>query len=220
VSDYISIIDDDDAVRESLKGLLAVAGYRVRCFSSAERFLEHSEAKRDRCAVIDIRLPGMDGLALQKELSSRGLNLRTIFMTGYATVPLAVEAMRLGASGFLPKPVEPERLLAEIEHCVKTTHARDTQNEDTRMYVQQLDQLTPREAEIASGIIQGLSTRQVAVALGISSRTAESHRANIMGKLRIGSVATLTRMACLTASQNSLPAFGEENRDPDDSSCA
>ena len=209
MSDYISIIDDDAAIRESVKGLVTGAGYRARCFSSAERFLDHPEATRDRCAVVDIRLPGMDGLALQQAISGRGLRVRTLFTTGYASVPLAVEAMRLGAAGFLRKPVAPECLLAEITHCVKSGAHTYAQRDDTRMYVQQLKRLTPREAEIASGMVLGLSTRQVAAALGISRRTAESHRANIMGKLHIGSVATLTKMACLTEHYDSLPPFNE-----------
>ncbi|WP_353178958.1 response regulator [Salinisphaera sp. T5B8] len=209
MTELIYVVDDDDAVRESLKRLIGDAGYRVRCFKSAERFLERQPRHEHEsgCAIVDMRLPGMDGLQLQRQISAAGLAVRTIFMTGNATIRLAVEAMQLGASGVLAKPAPPERLFDEIDRCLRWTQRQHAQQSDTRVYAQQLARLTPREAEIASGLVAGLSTRQVALMLGISKRTAESHRANIMGKLHIGSVATLTRMACLATPTYTLPAF-------------
>ncbi|MBS61365.1 response regulator [Salinisphaera sp.] len=208
MNETIYVVEDDDAIRESLKGLASDAGYAVRCFRSAERFLGHAPRIDAGCALVDMRLPGMDGLQLQRRISAAGLGVRTVFITGYATIRLAVEAMQLGASGFLTKPARAEQLLAEIERCLRRGKRQRGRHEAGRAYARQLERLTPREAETANGLANGLTTRQVALALGISKRTAESHRANIMAKLYITSVATLTKMVCLAASDHQLPAHG------------
>ncbi|MES1926554.1 response regulator [Salinisphaera sp. T31B1] len=212
MAEQVFVIDDDDAIRETLKVIVAGAGYRVRCFSSAERFLDEPRAAQRGCAIVDMNLPGISGLELQKRISSAGLDLRTVFLTGYGTIALAVEAMRLGATSFLMKPAEPDRLLGELEQCVGSRSTRDERREQAIAYAQQLRCLTPREAEVVSGLVVGLSTRHVASALGISKRTAESHRANLMEKLGIRSVATLTRMALLARPYHSLPVFREVGR--------
>ena len=197
MKETIYVVEDDDAIRESLKCLASDAGYAVRCFRSAERFLSHAPRIDAGCALVDMRLPGMDGLQLQRKISAAGLGVRTVFITGYATIRLAVEAMQLGASGFLTKPARAEQQLAEIECCLRRGTRQRGQHEAGQAYARQLERLTPREAEIAGALADGLTTRQVAVTLGISKRTAESHRANIMAKLDIASVATLTKIVCL-----------------------
>ena len=190
-SDTIAIIDDDAAVREGLQALLAVKGYRVELFDSAEAFLAALPATQAACLVVDVRMPGMSGMELQGELKRRAITLPVIVITGHGDVPMAVAALKAGAVDFLEKPFEADALLAGIAEALRAQPApTDLAETQARVAL-----LTPREREVMDLVAAGFSNKVVAHRLGIAVRTVEIHRAHVMEKTGARNLSELVRLA-------------------------
>ena len=190
----VYIVDDDAAVRDSLCLLLKSLGLAALPYGSAAEFLAGYDPEQPGCVVLDVRMPGMSGLELQHELNRRGTIIPVIFVTGHGDVPMAVEAMRHGAFEFLQKPFREQDLI----DCVQRAIARDSRNRaqlgEKEQIRARLKTLTIREAEVLRLVIQGKANKVVAGDLGISQRTVEVHRANLMEKMRASSLAQLVKM--------------------------
>lgn len=190
----VFVVDDDDAVRNSLRLLLKSAGQPTTAFASAQEFLAGWTTKQPGCLVLDVRMPGMSGLELQEELNRRGAIIPVIFISGHADVPMAVEAIQHGAFDFLQKPFSDQDLIDRIQRAL----AADA---DNRQALSQLDELrkryatlTPREQEVLVLVTDGRANKVMAGDLGVSQRTIEIHRARVMEKMGARSVAQLVRM--------------------------
>jgi two-component system, LuxR family, response regulator TtrR len=190
----VYVVDDDEAVRDSLQFLLEPT-YRVAAFDSAEAFLGRYDAKAIACLILDVRMPGMSGLQLQEELLARGSHLPVVFITGHGDVPMAVATMKKGAADFIEKPFEQEALKALVERMLERAREDAARIERERMNSTLLGRLTPREQQVLERIVAGRLNKQIADDLGISIKTVEAHRANIMDKLNAGTVADLMRVA-------------------------
>ena len=190
----VYVVDDDEAVRDSLQFLLEPT-YQVATFGSAEAFLERYDPKAIACLVLDVRMPGMSGLQLQEELLSRGSHLPVVFITGHGDVPMAVATMKKGAADFIEKPFEQQALKALVERMLERAREDAARIERERMNSSLLARLTPREQQVLERIVAGRLNKQIADDLGISIKTVEAHRANIMEKLNAGTVADLMRVA-------------------------
>lgn len=191
----VFVVDDDEGVRDALAVHLDLAGLTVRTFSGAEAFLSAVGPDQAGCAVLDIRMPGMDGLALQKEMARRGLTLPVIIITGHGDVPAAVTAFRAGAVDFLQKPFDEDRLIARIREAFARDQADRRQRQESELVRQRVEALSPREREVMLLVARGLSNKQVALDLDIGVRTVETHRARVMEKMEARSVSDLARMA-------------------------
>jgi two-component system response regulator FixJ len=191
----IHLIDDDDGVRQALAFLLSTAGFAVRVYDSAVAFLESVATAQAGCVVTDLRMPGIDGLALQRELTARRINLPVVVMTGHGDVPLAVEAMKSGAVDFILKPFDDETLLGAVRTAIERQAAAARLDGDAAAVRARLDVLTPREREVLDGLVAGHPNKTIAYDLKISARTVEVHRANLMAKMGAGSLPELVRMA-------------------------
>jgi FixJ family two-component response regulator len=189
----VYVVDDDEAVRDSLGWLLASIGYRVATYSTAEQFLEGYKAGAASCLVLDVRMPGVSGLELQQELNRRGETLPIIFITGHGDVPMAVNAVKSGAFHFLEKPFKDAQLVSLIEQAAKFGRTPDEQRQGPCVAAR-LASLTQREREVIDLIVHGLKNRQIADQLGISVKTVEAHRARVMEKMSVGSVAELVQV--------------------------
>ncbi|HVZ14712.1 MAG TPA: response regulator FixJ [Bauldia sp.] len=193
----VHVIDDDDAVRDSLSFLLVSAGLTVRTHESARQFLDTVTDLAETCIVTDVRMPGVSGIDLLRTLRARGDGVPVIVMTGHGDVPLAVEAMKLGAADFLEKPFDDEALLAAV-HAARagsaTSTSRDARAAEIRLRV---GTLTDRERQVMDGLVEGHPNKVIAFDLGISPRTVEIYRANVMTKMQAGSLSELVRMALL-----------------------
>jgi FixJ family two-component response regulator len=189
----VYVVDDDEALRDSVRWLLESTGYRIAAYSTAERFLAAYKPGCATCLVLDVRMPGLTGLELQQELNRRGETLPIIFITGHGTVPMAVNAVKSGAFHFLEKPFKDAQLLALIEEAAGTTGAVTTPQSNPRCAAARLSTLTQREREVMDRVIQGLKNRQIADQLGISVKTVEAHRARAMEKMEVSSVAELVQ---------------------------
>jgi two-component system, LuxR family, response regulator FixJ len=196
----VHLIDDDDGVRHAVSFLLTTMGFAARVYPSAVAFLDALPSVQPGCIVTDVRMPGMDGLALQRELKARGIRLPVVVITGHADVPLAVEAMKAGAVDFIEKPFSDESLLTAIQGAVDR-YAQDYRREDEVAAIKtRLDSLSPRECEVLEGLIAGLPNKTIAYDLKISPRTVEVHRANLMTRMGAHSVADLLRMVFVVRS--------------------
>lgn len=190
----VHLIDDDDGVRQGVAFLLTTSGFAVRVYDSALAFLDALPSVQPGCIVTDVRMPGMDGLALQRELIARDIRLPVIVITGHADVPLAVEAMKSGAIDFLEKPFPDDALLSAIRVAIDR-HARSSRLGDEVVAIRaKLDSLSPREREVLDGLVAGLPNKTIAYDLNISARTVEVHRANLMTRMGAHSLADLVRM--------------------------
>ena len=191
----VYVVDDDQAVRDSLKLLLRSVGLDCQTFESAGAFLASYRDGRISCLVADIRMPGMNGLELQRELKQRGIDIPTIFITGHGDVQMAVTAMKAGALDFLTKPFRDRELLDRIEAALNLAqghHEEQLLDADIRT---RYESLTPREAEVMDLVVQGLANKVIAMDLGVSQRTVELHRARVMKKMAVRSLADLVRSA-------------------------
>jgi two-component system response regulator FixJ len=196
----VHVIDDDEAVRESLVFLLGTANVAVRTYESATAFLDDVENIRSGCIVTDVRMPGVDGIELLARLKEKAIQLPVIVITGHADVPLAVEAMKLGAVDFLEKPFEDESLLASVKSALDR-HSRDDQREAKRAeFRARLDALSPRERQVLDGLVAGKPNKTIAFDLNISPRTVEVYRANVMSKMQASSLSELVRMSLIAGS--------------------
>lgn len=190
----INVVDDDASVRDSIRVLLESTGYAVRAYDSAESFLaqpSHSPG----CVLTDIRMQGMDGLALLAEVRRRALGLPVIVITGHADIPLAVRAMKQGAADFLEKPLGVEIMLASIRRALANSARACDKAAQIHAAKELLARLTPRERQVLDHLMAGQSNRVMAQALGLSSRTIELHRAHIMDKMRTRSISDVVRIA-------------------------
>jgi FixJ family two-component response regulator len=191
----VYVVDDDEAVRDSLQWLLEGKGYRVRCFESAESFLSRYDAREVACLIVDIRMAAMTGLELQNRLIEARSPLPIVFITGHGDVPMAVDTMKKGAMDFIQKPFNEEQLVGLVERMLD--HAKDT-FADYQLSVSRdalLSKLTLRESQVLERIVAGRLNKQIADDLGISIKTVEAHRANIMEKLSANTVADLLKIA-------------------------
>jgi len=191
----VYVIDDDDAVRDSLQWLLEASRYRVIGFDSAENFLAGHDPAAIAVAIIDVRMPGMSGLELQDELIARKVTYPVIFITGHGDVPMAVSTMKKGAVDFIEKPFDQDALKALVERMLADARAQASETERRRMSEALMARLTAREQQVLERIVAGRLNKQIADDLGISIKTVEAHRANIMEKLGANTVADLLKIA-------------------------
>ncbi|MDB5732243.1 MAG: two component transcriptional regulator, LuxR family [Variovorax sp.] len=191
----VYVVDDDEAVRDSLQWLLEGNDYRVRCFDSAESFLARYDPREVACLIVDIRMAGMSGLELQERLIERRSPLPIVVVTGHGDVPMAVDSMKKGAMDFIQKPFDDQTLVTLVERMLD--HARSTfaQQQQSASREALLSKLTGREAQVLERIVAGRLNKQIADDLGISIKTVEAHRANIMEKLNANTVADLLKIA-------------------------
>lgn len=189
----VFIVDDDHSVRRSLTRLLSSVGYRAKEFDSAAQFLRQLPEGRPDCLVIDVYLPGLDGLELQSVLAQADFEFPTVFISGHGDIPMAVRAMKAGAVDFLAKPFEAEQLLAAVSQALaRGRNARQAQSERARIQ-SRLASLTPREHEVLTSIVAGKLNKQIAAELRISEKTVKVHRSRIKEKMGVRSVAELVR---------------------------
>ncbi len=190
----VFIVDDDEAVRDSLKMLMESVDLDTEVFASAHEFLQHFDDDRSGCLVLDIRMPGMSGLELQAVLNERHSMLPVIFITGHGDVPMAVQAIRGGAQDFIQKPFREQELLDRVQQVL----AEDSRNRHVlhqkRDILERLSTLTPREREVLGLVVAGNANKVIAIDLGLSQRTVEIHRAHVMDKMQTKSLAHLVRM--------------------------
>jgi len=192
--ELVHVVEDDDAMRESLVAVLEDAGYEVRAYPNAEGFLAVGVATRTGCVVSDVRMPGMDGLTLLRRLRAKRSALPLVLITGHGDVSLAVTAMKAGAVDFLEKPFEPENLLAAVEAALRAQASEIGEMEAVQAACRQLERLTPRELEVFECLIAGKSNKEAAATLGLSPRTVEFHRAHIMEKTGAEGLPGLVRL--------------------------
>lgn len=195
----VHVIDDDEAMRESLSFLLDTAGLSARAYDSAAAFLEVAQSLDGGCIVTDVRMPEMSGLDLVQRLKERGVTLPVIVITGHGDVPLAVQAMKAGVTDFLEKPFDDEALLAAIRGALACTGPAPGvgSGEEARRFEALIESLSPREHEVLMGVVAGKANKVIALDLGISPRTVEVYRANVMTKTGAASLSELVRMALL-----------------------
>ncbi|MBN8981207.1 MAG: response regulator [Rhizobiales bacterium] len=194
-NDTVHVIDDDEAVRDSLAFLLAAAKLQVKSYSSAAEFLPVLPSIRSGCIVTDIRMPGMSGLDLLAHVKELKVAVPVIVITGHGDVPLAVEAMKLGASDFVEKPFDDAALLASIESALSAGARRSDQNVERAELARRIETLSARERQVLEGLVLGHPNKTIAFDLQISSRTVEVYRANLMTKMMASSLSELIRMA-------------------------
>ena len=193
--EWIHVVDDDDAVRASLAALLEAAGYRTSRFGSGTAFLDAVEAGVGACVVLDVKMPGLDGLEVQRRLRERGVAMPVVMITGHGDIPMAVQAMREGAADFLEKPVGGGQLLASVERAIAGKHGdRAAERSDIGA---RLEALTAREREVLEQLVMGQTNKAAAHDLGISARTIEVYRRNVMAKMGAQSLSHLVRMTLL-----------------------
>ena len=191
----VFVVDDDDAVRDSLRLLLESSGFKTATFGSASEFLEHVAAGHEgACLLLDVRMPDMDGLALQHRLAEQQVKIPVIIMTGHGDVPIAVKAMKEGAVDFIEKPFSDQVMLDSVQHALAIGMAARRQEQDAAAARERLQQLTPREREVLEEMVAGNPNKLIAYELQISPRTVEIHRARVMEKMQAQSLAQLVRM--------------------------
>ncbi len=190
----VFVVDDDNAVRNSLRLLLKSVGLASQPLGSAAEFLETYRPSQPGCLVLDVRMPGMSGLELQRELNVRGATIPVIFITGHGDIPMAVEAMQQGAFDFLAKPFRDQELIDRVQRALSKDATTRTALEERERIRERLESLTPREREVLSLMTQGKPNKIMAHELGVSQRTVEIHRARVMEKSGASSLAQLVRM--------------------------
>ena len=191
----IFIIDDDASMRDALSYLLLAAGYESEAFASAEAFLKRPQFDGVGCLVLDVRMPGMTGLDLQRELADVHCPMPVIFITAHGDIAMSVEAMKRGAIDFLPKPFDDEQLLGAIEAAIERYGQTRTVCDETQAIQERIKKLTPREYEVFRYVITGMLNKQIAAELNIAEHTVKIHRGRVMEKLAVHSVADLVRLA-------------------------
>ena len=190
----VCVVDDDEAMRDSLRWLLESEGYRVAVYPTAERFLAGLPDEAS-CLLLDVRMPGLSGLELQQELNRRSARFPVIFITGHGDVPMAVSTMKKGAMDFIEKPFKEEELLGLVERMLDQARVAFSHHQEQASRDALLSRLTTREAQVLERIVAGRLNKQIADDLGISIKTVEAHRANIMEKLNANTVADLLKIA-------------------------
>ncbi|WP_307437364.1 response regulator FixJ [Labrys monachus] len=191
----VYVIDDDPAMRDSLDFLLGTAGFAVMLFDSASQFLQALPELGFGCVLTDVRMPGTDGIELLRQMRSAASRLPTIVMTGHGDIPLAVEAMKLGAADFVEKPFEDERLIGMIGSILRQAVESDRTSREQTALVSRIASLSPRERQVLDGLVAGLSNKMIAQEYDISPRTVEVYRANLMTKMQASNISELVKLA-------------------------
>jgi two-component system, LuxR family, response regulator FixJ len=191
----VFVIDDDRSVRTSLATLLESDDYTVETFASAAEYLAKTPYSGPACLVLDVRLPGLDGLALQRQLLEGGRTEQIVFITGYGDIPMGIQAMKRGAIDFLPKPFDDEALLKAIEQALGRSAEHWQKRDEMAQIRARIATLTPREFEVFRLVIAGLLNKQIAAELGAALRTIKTHRGRVMHKMGVASVAELVHLA-------------------------
>ena len=192
--EHVYIVDDDEAVRDSIGMLLETVDIPYIAYPDAQTFLAEADPNLVNCLVLDIRMPGMSGLELQEKLSSMGVSVPIVFITGHGDIPMAVEAMRKGAVDFLRKPFRDQELLDRIQEALSLDADHRDQAADIESLQARVTELTPREQEVFKRVATGQANKVIAIELGISERTVEIHRSNVMQKTSSRSLADLVRL--------------------------
>jgi two-component system, LuxR family, response regulator FixJ len=206
----VHVIDDDEAARHSLAFLLGTAKISVKTYESATAFLNSLAEVKSGCIITDVRMPGMSGIELLRKLKELGIDVPVIVVTGHGDVPLAVEAMKIGAADFIEKPFDDELMLQAVRSACIQQRSNDMHKAERAEIDGRLATLSNREREVLQGLVRGLANKQIAFDLGISPRTVEIYRANLMTKMQASSLSDLVRMALiaeiLDVGQTSSPA--------------
>jgi two-component system response regulator FixJ len=197
----VHVVDDDLAVRQSLAFLLASDGLPVRLYETATAFLDRVEDFSNGCILTDVRMPGIDGLEFLRRLRLRGSVIPVVVMTGHADVPMAVEAMKEGAVDFIEKPFGDDLLLAAIRSALNRGERRALQDAQTLEVARRVDSLSEREGQVLDRLVQGKANKVIAYELGISPRTVEIYRANVMAKMQAESLSELVRLTVLVSAR-------------------
>lgn len=197
--ELIHLVDDDAAVRRSVSFMLKTMGFRVRIYDTGDALLKSSRALENGCILLDIRMPGMDGLEVQQALQREGVGLPVVIMTGHGDIALAVEAMKAGAVDFIEKPLEKEPLIRALEEGFSRLNRKECSRDRKRNATVRLQALTSRERAVLDGLVRGLPNKTIAGELGISPRTVEIHRANLMIKLKVHSLSEALQIAIAAA---------------------
>jgi FixJ family two-component response regulator len=201
----VFVVDDDISVRESLELLISFAGWQPQTFVSAEEFLAHPKALTPSCLVLDVSLPELNGLELQKLIASDRVDMPIIFITGHGDVPMTVQAMKAGAVEFLTKPFDDEVLLTAIRQAITRSAATLDDQAQIKTLRECYASLTPREQDVMRLVVSGMLNKQIGLQLGISEITVKAHRGKMMAKMRVDSVADLVKVAmrlALTPAKN------------------
>lgn len=190
----VFIVDDDQAVRDSLQWLIQSVGLHVVTFPDALSFLDQVSEDQAGCIVLDVRLPGMSGLELQQKLTVRGIRMPVIIVTGHGDVPMAVRAMKAGAMDFIEKPFSDQMLLDQVQKAIDIDARHRAERKVSKAILERLRSLSPREREVLERVVDGKVTREIAAELSLADKTVEAHRARVMEKMKAGSIAELVRL--------------------------
>jgi len=197
----VFVVDDDSSIREAIESLVSLVGLRVETFSGAQEFLRHQRPDLPGCMVLDVELPGLSGLDLQRELAAHGINLPIIFITGYGDIPMSVRAMKAGATEFLTKPFRDQDLLDAIHQAIERDRIARQHSSEIAQLRDRFEALTSREKEVMSLVVAGWLNKQIGFELRISEITVKIHRGRVMSKMGAQSLAELVRMTERLAAQ-------------------